>query len=88
VQNFLDIYSSVISVQRDVSVALADSIRSFAETGTLAPSLLVLALVLGAIHALTPGHGKSIILSYFIGQHELRMPRGGPARLVGWSQRR
>jgi nickel/cobalt transporter (NicO) family protein len=65
--NWTAIYSAIISLQRDISFALSGDIRQLAETGTLAPSLIALALALGAVHALTPGHGKSIILAYFVG---------------------
>jgi nickel/cobalt exporter len=73
--HWIDLYSWIVSIQRGVGSALAGDIRQIAETGTLAPSLVALALVLGAIHALTPGHGKSIILSYFVG-HGARLVDG------------
>jgi nickel/cobalt transporter (NicO) family protein len=69
------LYGSIVSLQRDIGSALSGDIRQIAETGTLAPSLIALALALGAIHALTPGHGKSIILSYFVG-HGARLVDG------------
>jgi nickel/cobalt exporter len=72
---WIDLYGSIVSLQRDIGSALAGDIRQIAETRTLAPSLVALALALGAIHALTPGHGKSIILSYFVG-HGARLVDG------------
>lgn len=33
------------------------------------PLLLTVALILGAFHALTPGHGKTLIAAYLVGQH-------------------
>jgi nickel/cobalt transporter (NicO) family protein len=43
-------------------------------TGLLRPTLLMaMAFAFGAVHAVTPGHGKSIVVSYFLGQ-------GGAAR--------
>lgn len=71
----MTIYAALIALQRDLIASLADNIHNVAETGTLAPSLIVFALFLGAIHALTPGHGKSVILSYFIG-HSARVVDG------------
>jgi nickel/cobalt transporter (NicO) family protein len=67
VNSFVAVYGAINSLQRDISIALAGDIRALSETGTPPLSLIALALLLGAIHALTPGHGKSIILSYFIG---------------------
>ena len=63
----LEIYKSIVLIQRDIGSALSASLHRLTETGVLPPSLIALALALGAIHALTPGHGKSIILSYFLG---------------------
>ena len=62
-----EIYRSIVLIQRDIGSALSAGLHQLTQTGVLPPSLIVLALALGAVHALTPGHGKSIILSYFLG---------------------
>ena len=62
-----EIYRSIVLIQRDIGSALSAGLHQLTQTGVLPPSLIVLALALGAVHALTPGHGKSIILSYCLG---------------------
>ncbi|HBY98125.1 MAG TPA: ABC transporter permease, partial [Chloroflexi bacterium] len=42
-------------------------LRTPALTGQFFAAALLVALVLGALHALTPGHGKTIVAAYLIG---------------------
>jgi nickel/cobalt exporter len=57
------------ATQRWIYAALSADLSSFAVTRdwTILASLLPVAIVFGAIHALTPGHGKSVLASYLIG---------------------
>jgi ABC-type nickel/cobalt efflux system permease component RcnA len=52
--------------------ALAPAIRGLIEGGNLSPGLFLLGLAVsfgvGAVHALTPGHGKGIIAAYMVGE--------------------
>ena len=54
--------STLSGLQRSAVVGLAAELRS----GGLFTA--VLAFGLGALHALTPGHGKSALAAYFMGQ--------------------
>jgi nickel/cobalt exporter len=60
--------------------ASADTLASFLRSGTvdlgaLAAALLV-AMILGALHALGPGHGKAMVAAYLVGS------RGTPSQAV------
>jgi nickel/cobalt transporter (NicO) family protein len=59
----------LFEAQRWIYATLSGYVVSFADTRnwvTLA-SVLPLGVVFGAIHALTPGHGKSVLASYLVG---------------------
>lgn len=57
----------LLGLQRTVYGALGDRIRDMdgSADGVLAAACF--ALLLGTVHALTPGHGKAVVLSYFLG---------------------
>jgi nickel/cobalt exporter len=59
----------VIDIQRDIYLALAEHIKAFAAGGGWASFLgfLPLGIVFGAVHAMTPGHSKSILATYITG---------------------
>lgn len=58
----------VLSAQRSLQGALSAYVLDlFASFGGFATGMAV-ATALGLVHALTPGHGKSVIFSYFLGQ--------------------
>lgn len=59
----------VIDIQRDIYLALAEHIKAFAAGGSWAAFLgfLPLGIVFGAVHAMTPGHSKSILATYLTG---------------------
>ena len=61
----MDLYAA----QRWIYAALTGYITGFAETRSwmLLASVLPLGVAFGAIHALTPGHGKSVLASYLVG---------------------
>jgi nickel/cobalt exporter len=59
----------VVDIQRDIYLALADHIKAFAAGGGWGAFLafLPLGIVFGAVHALTPGHSKSVLATYLTG---------------------
>src|SRR3954454_18395817 len=59
----------VHAAQRWIYLALTGYITGFADTHSwmLLVSVLPLGVVFGAVHALTPGHGKSVLASYLVG---------------------
>jgi nickel/cobalt transporter (NicO) family protein len=65
----------LLRLQREIQRSLASEFMATRDsTGLLRPTLLMaMAFAFGAVHAATPGHGKSIVMSYFLGQ-------GGVAR--------
>jgi nickel/cobalt transporter (NicO) family protein len=60
----------LMRLQREIQRGLASEfLASRDSVGLLRPALLMaMAFVFGAVHATTPGHGKSIVMSYFLGQ--------------------
>ncbi|OLT25454.1 hypothetical protein BJF79_12855 [Actinomadura sp. CNU-125] len=46
---------------------LDDRLVSFVESPGFAPAAIVVAFVAGALHAVGPGHGKSLAAAYLIG---------------------
>jgi len=69
--------SLVISIQRSANANIAASMNSFdsgGETGAIFLGLAI-AFLYGAVHAFGPGHGKFLIVSYFLGR-ESRVFRG------------
>jgi|GEM_PF-849031 len=49
----------------------AESLKNIIQNPNFAPQLLalslILAVILGALHALTPGHGKTVVAAYLVG---------------------
>jgi len=64
---FERIFAWLLALQHDVYVALGANIRGMGETAADTAAALAFGLALGAIHALTPGHGKAVVFSYFLG---------------------
>ncbi len=64
------LFREILLLQRDVQSALAQAFREAAASNDLSQAaiVLLLALVFGLVHAVGPGHGKSIMMSYFVGQ--------------------
>src|SRR5215831_12362728 len=61
----MDLYAA----QRWIYASLTGQLTEFAHTrgwGALA-LVLPLGVLFGAVHALTPGHGKSVLVSYLVG---------------------
>jgi nickel/cobalt transporter (NicO) family protein len=59
----------LIAVQRWIYQSISADISAFAATRDWAAlaSVLPLGIVFGAVHAMTPGHGKSVLASYLVG---------------------
>ncbi len=67
----------LVDIQRDIYLTFADTIRAFAAGGgwfELA-MFLPMAVIFGAVHALTPGHSKSVLATYLAGS-SLSVARG------------
>ena len=67
----------IVEFQRRLNAEIAGSMRAIGQGGSLPSFLLALAFAFayGAIHAFGPGHGKLVIVSYFLGR-EVRVVRG------------
>lgn len=65
----LDLYAALIGLQRELYLAFSGAIRAYAESGdwTSLLAFAPLGLVLGAVHALTPGHSKALLAIYLAG---------------------
>ena len=59
----------LIEVQRDIYLAFAGHIKAFAQDGSWAAlaAFLPMGIVFGAVHAMTPGHSKSVLATYLTG---------------------
>ena len=76
--------SWLIELQRWLYGGTAEGLKS-AEHFSALPALLASAVLFGALHALMPGHGKSVLVSYHLGRSGrlldgLLAPRGGGYR--------
>jgi len=61
------LFAWLLALQQEVYGALGASIGGMGETVSGTAAALAFGLALGAIHALTPGHGKAVVFSYFLG---------------------
>jgi ABC-type nickel/cobalt efflux system permease component RcnA len=59
--------SWLIQLQGWLYGGMAEGLKSAEHIGAL-PALLASAVVFGALHALMPGHGKSVLVSYHLGR--------------------
>jgi nickel/cobalt transporter (NicO) family protein len=59
----------LIRVQGLIQGSLSAALSSFADSrdGTLLAAMLPMGIAFGAVHALTPGHGKTVLASYLVG---------------------
>ncbi len=59
----------VIDVQRDIYLAFGEHIKTFSQGGSWAAlaAFLPMGIVFGAVHAMTPGHSKSVLATYLTG---------------------
>lgn len=60
---------SLIDIQRDIYLGFADTIQALTAGGGWLQfsTFLPMAIVFGAIHALTPGHSKAVLATYLAG---------------------
>ncbi len=67
----------LIAAQRWIQGAVSSELSAYAATRdwTLLVAILPLGIFFGAIHALTPGHGKTVLASYVVGSR-LALGRG------------
>ncbi|MCY4396929.1 MAG: hypothetical protein OXC10_17540 [Rhodospirillaceae bacterium] len=67
----------IVEFQRRLNAEIANGMRAIGQGGSLSAFLLALAFAFayGAVHAFGPGHGKLVIVSYFLGR-EVRVARG------------
>jgi nickel/cobalt transporter (NicO) family protein len=63
------VFQALIDIQRDIYLALAEHIKMFAAGGGWSAFLafLPLGVVFGAVHAMTPGHSKTLLATYLTG---------------------
>lgn len=64
----------LIAIQRWLYGGMAESMRSATDMTAL-PALMCLAFLFGIVHALMPGHGKTVLVSYHLGR-EARWHQG------------
>jgi ABC-type nickel/cobalt efflux system permease component RcnA len=57
----------VLALQRELYLALGSRIQAIGDGPDGFLGAIALAFALGAVHALTPGHGKGVVFSYFLG---------------------
>lgn len=59
----------LFTVQRSISTAVAENLSAFADTRDWLALLAVMpiGILFGAIHALTPGHSKTVLATYIAG---------------------
>jgi nickel/cobalt exporter len=74
---FAPIGRALLAFQREANREIGRQMRAIRDGRTTAPLLmgLVLAFVYGAIHAAGPGHGKLVVMTYFLSR-EARVGRG------------
>ncbi len=73
----MGLFQDLVAIQREIYLAFADRIGDFAKTGdwTLLGAYLPMGILFGAVHALTPGHSKSVLATYLAGS-TASVPRG------------
>ncbi|TWA26029.1 ABC-type nickel/cobalt efflux system permease component RcnA [Sinorhizobium medicae] len=60
---------AIVDIQRDIYLAFAEHIKTFANGGgwTAFLAFLPMGIVFGAVHAMTPGHSKAVLATYLTG---------------------
>jgi nickel/cobalt exporter len=72
----------LITMQRWLYGGMAEGMRSTTDLSGLGP-LLVGAFLFGIVHALMPGHGKTVLLSYHLGRPSRLLEGVGTGTLLG-----
>jgi nickel/cobalt transporter (NicO) family protein len=67
----------LIAVQRSIQGVISSELSTYANTRdwALLVAVLPMGIFFGAVHALTPGHGKTVLASYVLGSR-LALARG------------
>lgn len=63
-----ELFDLILTTQRQLQGALASQAGTLFDSPERFLLGMVIAVALGLVHALTPGHGKSVIFSYFLGR--------------------
>jgi nickel/cobalt exporter len=60
----------LLQLQRQIQQSLAGEFRAAHESGSAFARVVFMAMAFafGAVHAVTPGHGKAVVASFFLGQ--------------------
>jgi nickel/cobalt transporter (NicO) family protein len=76
-----------VDVQRMIYGTVADVLRRHAKTGDWSPVLVLApwAIVLGAVHALTPGHSKTVLAIFVAGSRASIWPALRSAWLLAFT---
>jgi ABC-type nickel/cobalt efflux system permease component RcnA len=63
------LFQVLVAIQREIYLAFADRIGTFARTGdwSVLAAYLPMGILFGADHALTPGHSKAVLATYLTG---------------------
>src|SRR3954463_3702927 len=74
----------LVAMQRWIYAALSADLGAYAVTRdwTALAAVLPAGVLFGAIHALTPGHGKSILASYLVGSRPASLTATGVASVM------
>lgn len=77
-------FDQLVALQRWIYAALSADLAAFAATRDWAALVAVLpaGVLFGAVHALTPGHGKSILASYLLGSRLATLRAFGVAAVL------
>lgn len=78
-QGLIDSLNSRLNeVQKELRATVAGMVRGFKESGSLVSLLLIAggSFLYGVIHAVGPGHGKTIVMSYLMYEKKPRLFRG------------
>jgi ABC-type nickel/cobalt efflux system permease component RcnA len=68
IHSMSDLSEAVLSTQRYFQGVLAGHVLELFSSPDRFAVGMAIAVALGLVHALTPGHGKAVIFSYFLGQ--------------------
>jgi ABC-type nickel/cobalt efflux system permease component RcnA len=76
-------FLALVEIQRTIYTALAEQIKLLSAEGDWLAFLafLPMAILFGAIHALTPGHSKAVLATYLAGS-ESKIGRGLVVSLI------
>jgi len=81
---FEDVLAFLVGVQTRINASVGADLRAFAATRNWLDlaAVLPLGIAFGAVHALTPGHSKSILATYLAGSRHSVMRAAGVASVL------